>query len=108
MEKQANQGILGSLERPSHPYKRASSYIDPHQNIELQIVTIGNGGQTHTYYYAGPPRRLTRAEQGTRTVYVGGVPYHLFHDHTLKKLLSECGDLDNISYLYESGHAFAA
>jgi hypothetical protein len=108
MEKQDGQGFLTSPEHPPRPYTGASPYNDPHRNIELQTATIGNGGQTHTYHYAGPPRRLSRAEQGTRTVYVGGVPYELFRNHTLKKLLSECGDLDNISYLYDSGHAFAA
>jgi len=97
-----------SAEHTSHLYAGASPSNDPHRHIELQVTAIGSGGLTHTYYYAGPPRRVTRAEQGPRTVYIGGVPYGLFRNHTLKNMLSDCGDLDNISYLFESGHAFAA
>jgi hypothetical protein len=105
IEKQDSRGLINQPpeSRPAPtPVSKVQDFEEPH------LVTYGNGGPTHTYFYAGPPRRILKAEQGPRTVYVGHVPYELFRDHTMKEMLSECGAVDNISYLVESGHAFVA
>jgi len=106
IEKQDRRGSLVS--QPPEPRSAPTLSNNGNGNEEPHLITFGNGGSTHTYFYAGPPRKVSRAEQGSRTVYVGHVPYDLFRDHTLKQILSECGDVDNISYLVDSRHSFVA
>jgi hypothetical protein len=76
-------------------------------DIEFQ-ESSGNGGLVHTYFYAGPARRLDIAEQNNRTIFICTSPYNLFQNHTLKDFCSQCGEIDNISFLVEKGHAFVA
>jgi hypothetical protein len=105
IEKQDGQGLVNQPPESRHaptPVSKVQGFEEPH------LVTYGNGGPTHTYFYAGTPRKIIKAEQGPRTVYVGHASYEFFRDHTMKEMLSECGAVDNISYLVESGHAFAA
>ena len=75
--------------------------------IEL-VESVGSAGPILTYFYATPPRKLSYDDQNPRSVYVGGSPYELFLNHALKEFMSQCGEVDNICYLTDKGHAFVA
>jgi hypothetical protein len=112
MEKQAGPGFGNkqSLARAAavQPRPLAQAAADTvRPNIELQTTT-GAGGPIHTYHYSSSPHRLSYSEQCNRSVFVGNAPYDLFVDHALKEFLSQCGEVDNIQYLPQRGHAFVA
>lgn len=77
----------------------------PYDHIVLQ-VSLGAGGPIHLYHYLGPPGRLNRGEQNSRTVFLGNSPYELFRNHALKELCSQCGEVESISFLIHSEQAF--
>jgi hypothetical protein len=111
MEKQAAPEF-GSNEPPlsnaatvqSRPLAQGAT-VQP--DIELHTST-GVGGPIHIYHYSGTPHRLSYSEQCNRSVFVGNSPYDLFVNHALKEFLSQCGEVDNIQYLPQRGHAFVA
>ncbi len=76
-------------------------------NIDL-VESVGNAGPIFTYFYATPPRKLIYDDQNSRSVWVGGSSYKLFLNHALKEFMSQCGEVDNICYLTDKGHAFVA
>ena len=67
-----------------------------------------------TFFYGPYYERVRPEEQSTRTVYVGNVERNFFWNHFLKRMMSECGDVDTISWLPTNyaidgqGHAFVA
>jgi hypothetical protein len=69
-----------------------------------------------TFLYGQCYERVRPEEQSTRTVYVGNVERKFFQGHFLKRMMSECGDVDTISWLPRNsdyvmdglGHAFVA
>jgi hypothetical protein len=76
---------------------------------KIEVVeSVGSAGPILTYFYATPPRKLSYDDQNPRSVYVGGSPYELFLNHALKEFMSQCGEVDNICYLTDKGHAFVA
>jgi hypothetical protein len=52
-----------------------------------------------TFFYGPYYERDRPEEQSTRTVYVGHVERNFFWNHFLKRMMSECGDVDTISWL---------
>lgn len=85
----------------AHPAQ--SAYSD----IEMQR-SFGKAGPIHMYFYAGVPRRFDYAEQNHRSIFISASPYKLFENHELKEFCTQCGEVDNISFLPEKNHAFVA
>jgi hypothetical protein len=113
MEKQAGQGFMLGTERPSaqvatiQPCPLAQAAPVQLNNIE-PLISTGSAGPIHTYRYVDATRKLSYDEQHNRSVFVSGSPYELFLNHTLKEFVSQCGEVANICYLPQKGHAFVA
>jgi hypothetical protein len=120
MERQDGCGLLFTVppERPGpmvnpSPEQRLGPMFNPppeqrpYSDIELQ-ESSGGAGVVHTYFYTGPPRKLEIAQQNNHSIFIGASPYELFKNHKLKEFCSQCGEVDNITFLVEKGHAFVA
>lgn len=62
--------------------------------------------QSYAYVYSDSGRRSSKYEKLHRQVYVGNLPWSLFEDHTLQRLLCQCGPIECITYLADKGHCF--
>ena len=61
---------------------------------------INDSKRACNFFYGGDPRKLESNGEARRQVYVLGVELGLFVSHALKDMMSECGDVDYITYLY--------
>jgi hypothetical protein len=101
--------VLEAMEKQHTPEFLVKRPVEPTsapRNIQLH-QSVGTAGAIHTYFYSSN-KRLSHAEQHNHSVFVSGMPYELFENHALKGFMSQCGEVDNIKFLAERGHAFVA
>jgi hypothetical protein len=86
-------------------------------SIQLNIPFEGNPqasfnpvNNVSSFFYRGEPRKIQYDDESRRTVYVSGIEVRQFISHAFKEMMSECGEVDYISYLLgrtnNSGPAF--
>ncbi len=89
--------LLASLEvqrgdQGSQDSSRALQRLEGHPRVQTQ-------GPSTTIFYTGVPK-LPSAIDSQRTLYVAGVDKEIFISHELKAMMSECGTVESIRYLY--------
>jgi hypothetical protein len=95
---------FGRGRRSNQSSNGAKDFIDSHG-----IPTRQNANGSMTFFYSGPARKINHDQSCGRTVFISGVESRLFKDHTLKAMMSECGTVDTISYMFGScGQTFVA
>jgi hypothetical protein len=125
-ESPAGVGAIGQT--PPHMAAESSAGIGAMFDDAKVLEAINNGelmdlpehrihqsqNSAITFFYGPYYERVRPEEQNTRTVYVGNVERNFFWNHFLKRMMSECGDVDTISWLPTNyaidgqGHAFVA
>jgi hypothetical protein len=119
-------GVVAVVPSPPHMPAESSAGMETMSGDARVLEAINNGDVLNlpnhrvshsqnnavTFFYGPCYERVQRAEQSTRTVYVGNVARIFFYDHSLKRMMSQCGDVDSISWLPSSyggsGQAFVA
>jgi hypothetical protein len=106
-------GVGAVVQTPPQMAAESSTGIDTIFNDAKVLEAITNGEimdlprhRIHrsqngaiTFFYGPYYERVRPEEQSIRTVYVGNVERNFFGDHFLKRMMSECGDVDTISWL---------
>jgi hypothetical protein len=123
-------GVGAAVQTPPQMAAESSAGIDTISDDAKVLEAITNGELMElprnriresqngaiTFLYGPCYERVRPEEQSTRTVYVGNIEHNFFRDHFLKRIMSECGDVDTISWLPRNsdygidgvGHAFVA
>ncbi|KAG9239496.1 hypothetical protein BJ875DRAFT_538715 [Amylocarpus encephaloides] len=114
-DSQILQGDVNATQIDTHPRHRGSQHMEIKDVKDLfegdPKAYVHNSSQpTCTYFYIGEARLLNRneihGERRLRTAWVGNVPRSYFTCHKLKDLMSACGEVESIHYLFGSAVAF--
>jgi len=113
MSSESPAGVGAIVQTPPHMAAESSTGIGAMFDDAKVLEAINNGelmdlpehrihqsqNSAITFFYGPYYERVRPEEQSTRTVYVGNVERNFFWNHFLKRMMSECGDVDTISWL---------